>query len=256
MDLFQNLRNALSLLLICIWFVLGGLFQRVVVWPAVLVRPARRRSIVAWYMRGMSRGIFALLGLGGARFRRLGRIPTGSPALLLMNHQSLIDIITVVVMSAPYSPVFVTRRRYARFVPAVSLCLRLMRSPIVDPKRDPRGAVDAIERTAASEDDAILIFPEGHRTRDGQIRPFRTAGALTVLRASPRPVYLIVTDGLWENGRFVDFLFGVHRIRGLTEVLGPFDPPAEPGEHAAFIESLRQRMIAHLLVLREHRAAD
>lgn len=254
MQIFQNLRSVLSLLLVCLWFVPGGLFQRLVVWPAILVRPARRRAIVAWYMRGMSRGIFALLWLGGARFSRVGRIPTAAPALILMNHQSLIDIINVVMMSEPYSPVFVTRRRYARFVPAVSLCLRLMQSPIVDPKREPRGALDAIARAAVSQQDAILIFPEGHRTKDGEIRPFRPAGAQAVLGASPRPVYLVVTDGLWERSRLADFFVGVHRLRGRTEVLGPFDPPADATQHAAFLDSLRETMVRHLRAMRERRA--
>jgi 1-acyl-sn-glycerol-3-phosphate acyltransferase len=254
MQLLQNLRGALSLLLICLWFIPGGLFQRLVVWPAILIRPARRRAIVAWYMRGMSRGIFALLWLAGARFSRVGRIPTAAPALILMNHQSLIDIINVVLMSEPYSPVFVTRSRYARFIPAVSLCLRLMQSPIVDPKRDPRGAVDAIARAAVSQQDAILIFPEGHRTKDGEIRPFRLAGAQAVLSASPRPVYLLVTDGLWERGRLVDFLAGLHLLRGRTEVLGPFQPPADPAEHVVFLEALRGTMASHLKAMREPRA--
>ena len=78
----------------------------------------------------------------------------------------------------------------------------------------------------------ILVFPEGHRTRDGEIQPFHTAGLEIMLRERPLPVYVVVTDGFWTCRRFVDFLWNMDRIDGRTEVLGPFDPPAD-GEYAA-----------------------
>jgi hypothetical protein len=51
--------------------------------------------------------------------------------------------------------------------------------------------------------------------------------------------------------RFVDSLFNVHKIRGRTEVMGPFECPAEPAEIPVFIESLREEMVARLREMRE-----
>jgi hypothetical protein len=99
----------------------------------------------------------------------------------------------------------------------------------------------------------MLIFAEGHRTLDGEVQPFQTAGVLTVLRERPVPVHLMVTDGFWAARRLVDFVLGVGKIRGETEVLGPFEPPADRDSLPAFVEGLRQTMIAHLAEMRGRR---
>jgi 1-acyl-sn-glycerol-3-phosphate acyltransferase len=157
-------------------------------------------------------------------------------------------------MGHPFTPKFVTRRRYARFVPAVSLSVRLAGCPVIEP-RERMGALAVMQRTSRDDPHGILIFPEGHRSRDGEIGPFRAAGTLVALTERRRPVYLAVSDGFWTCCRLVDFLFNVHKIRGETEVLGPFDPPQAPEELAGFVEHLRQLMIDHLKAMRERGGA-
>lgn len=242
----ERVRGALALVLVLLWMPLGGLYQRLILWPAAYLLPGRRRVLVSAFMRVMSRGIFALLELGGARFERRGRLPTAEPCLVLMNHQSLLDIITVVLMAEPLVPAFVTRKRYAHGVPVISQCLRLLGCPIIDPRADPRGASVAIARGAAEQPHGLVIFPEGHRSRDGRVRPFKSAGTEAALRARPLPVYLVVTDGFWRAARLGDFVFHAGSIHGRTEILGPFSPPSEPGELAAFVTGLRDALVAHL----------
>jgi 1-acyl-sn-glycerol-3-phosphate acyltransferase len=202
-------------------------------------------------MKLMSRGILGLLALGGARFRRTGRIPTNGAALIVMNHQSLVDIPTATLMAEPDVPAFVTRRRYHRFIPSVSPSIRLLDSPIVDPERDPRGAVEVLRRAALEHEAGLLIFPEGHRSPDGEVGPFRTAGLKAILAARRMPVYLVVTDGVWKSRRFVDFVRSVPLIRGETEVLGPFEPPARDEDLARFIRGLHEKVVAKLHEMRD-----
>lgn len=246
----RGLRSLAAMLSVLLLFVMGGVYVRLVVWPLTLLLPSRRLALAATYMRGMSWWIFALLRLGGASARRAGRLPTDQPLLILSNHQGLLDIPTIILISRPYVPLFVTRRRYARFVPAVSLSLRLGGCPIIDPG-DPKGALAVMEKTSREQLHGILIFPEGHRSRDGQIRPFRAAGTIATLAARRRPVYLVLNDGFWTCRRLVDFLFNVHKIRGVTEILGPFNPPEAAEDLPAFVERLRQQMIDHLTEMRE-----
>jgi 1-acyl-sn-glycerol-3-phosphate acyltransferase len=253
-ELLNHVRSALSLLAVMVWFIVPGVpLLYLVLLPATWLFPRRRAGLVSWYMKIICGGILGLLRLGGARFTRSGRIPTLPPALVLMNHQSLVDILTVSMMARPHVPAFVTRDRYARFIPLVSPCIRLLGCPVVDP-RDTEQAVAAIEEVARSQERAILIFPEGHRSKDGQVRLFRTAGAQAVLRARRMPVYLVVTDGFWTSRRFTDFATNVHRIRGVTEVLGPFEPPAAEDAVPAFFAELRERMVAHLQQMRGRHA--
>lgn len=253
----QAARSALSLLAVLLWIVVvGTLVLYAVLLPMVWIRPKQRRVSVARYFQLMAGGILALLRLGGARMRTTGRLPTGEPVLIVMNHQSLVDIPTVIRMSHPYIPAFVTRRRYTRFIPVISAGIRLIDGPIVDPRRDPRASVEAVRQAAAAGQRTLLIFPEGHRTLDGEIRPFKTAGLRAILGARRMPVYVVVTDGFWAGRRLVDSLFNIHKIRGETEVLGPFDPPEAEEDIAAFIDRMRDTMIAHLRVMRERHHAS
>jgi len=249
-----GLRSVLSLLCVALLFVVGSLVLRLGVLPAYWLRPHRRFHLVSRYMKWMSRWILRFLSLGGARFRRSGLLPTAEPVVVVANHQGLIDILQITLLAEPFVPAFVTRRRYQRFVPLVSESLRLLGAPVVDPGRDPHAALEAIREGARTLPHGIMIFPEGHRSRDGEIRPFRRSGLEAILEARPAPVYLVVGDGLWKAGRLLEMLFAVHRIDAATEAFGPFEPPDDPAAVPAFITGLRERMVERLRDMRSRRA--
>ena len=94
------LRSGFSVLVLLAWMVLGGAYQRLVVYPAVFLFPKRRGRLTSAFFRGMSHGILFCMRLGGATLRRSGTVCTASPVLVLMNHQSLLDIPTVGLMSS------------------------------------------------------------------------------------------------------------------------------------------------------------
>jgi 1-acyl-sn-glycerol-3-phosphate acyltransferase len=229
--------------------VFGGAYQRVVVYPLVFLLPGRRASLTSTYFRGMSHGILFCMRLGGATLRRTGKVSTSSPTLVLMNHQSLLDIPTVGLMCSPLVPLFVTRKRYQYGVPAVSPCLRLMGCPVIEPG-DRRQSLKTMSRAARALEHGMLVFAEGHRSRDGEVQPFQTAGVLAVLRQRRMPVWLVVTDGFWSARRLIDFVLGVGRIRGETEVVGVFEPPADDAALPAFVEHLHRAMVGHLAAMR------
>jgi 1-acyl-sn-glycerol-3-phosphate acyltransferase len=254
MRVLRQVRSLTAFVALVLQYVLGGIYQRLVVWPQVLLMPRRQDALVSRYMRGMSLTTNALAQAGGARLRRSGRLPTDGPMLVLANHQSLLDVTNIAVLCHPFVPWFVTRSRYARFVPAVSLCVRLLRAPIIDP-RDRVEAVRLLKAAARSQTHGILIFPEGHRSKDGRVQEFKTSGVLTLLRENRTPVYLAVTDGMWRCRRIVDFIFNMDLIDGSTDVLGPFQPPADAEALPEFIQDLRQRMVDHIETLRSARVA-
>jgi 1-acyl-sn-glycerol-3-phosphate acyltransferase len=96
----------------------------------------------------------------------------------------------------------------------------------------------------------ILIFPEGHRTRDGEVGPFRSAGLQVLLTDRPTPVYLVVNEGSWRVRRLADTLFNLPLVDARSEVLGPFEPPPDPKEIPAFVERLREAIRARLREMR------
>lgn len=252
MTLLRGARSLLSVMLVGLYFVFGSLVLRLLVVPASLLFPARQYDLIGRFMKMMSAGIWLCLRIGGAHARRAGRIPTDEACYVVANHQSLTDILQITLMARPRVPAFVTRTRYRRFIPLVSTSVRMLGSPLVDPKRDPAGAVERI-RAGAALPHGVAIFPEGHRSRDGHILPFRASGIDALLSARRRPVYLVLNDGVWRVARFTDLLFRVHLIDAYSEVMGPFEPPADPSEWPGFVRELRARLVARL---DEHRRED
>ena len=81
----------------------------------------------------------------------------------------------------------------------------------------------ALERGEQS----LLIFPEGHRTRDGQIGRFMRTGLRIIFSRAARPVYCIVADGMAESRTTRDALFRFADTKINATILGPLPPPAD-----------------------------
>jgi len=246
-------RSLASVLLVGLWFAVCSLPLRLIVLPLAWLVPRWRFLLVTIFMKTIVRGIILLLRVGGARFEGHGSIPTGSPVYVVANHQSLLDILQTTLLCHPRVPAFVTRKRYARFVPLVSACIRLLGCPLVDPRSDPSAAVDEIRRGARELPHGVLIFPEGHRSTTGAVRPFRSAGLEAMLEERRLPVYLMVNEGTWRVRRLSDLLFRVHLVEAWSEVQGPLEPPEDPAEIRTFIAGLRERIVARLEALRNQR---
>jgi 1-acyl-sn-glycerol-3-phosphate acyltransferase len=219
---------------------------RLLVIPGAYLFPSQRFRLVSLFMKAICHGIWACLRIGGAHVRRVGRVPTDEPVLVVANHQSLLDIVQITLIATPRVPAFVTRARYRRFVPLVSATMRVLGCPIVDPRRDPEGSKAEIRRGVLELPHGLAIFPEGHRSRDGEILPFHSAGTRGILADRPLPVYLVVNDGAWRVGRLGDLLFRVHWIDAYSEVLGPFTAPVDPAERTAFVRGLRDTLVEAL----------
>jgi 1-acyl-sn-glycerol-3-phosphate acyltransferase len=247
----RGARSLLAVLLIAGQFAVGSVVLRLVVLPGAWLFPSQRFRLVSAFMKAMCHSLAAELTVGGARFRRMGTLPTDKPVVIVANHQSLLDILQVTLLARPRVPAFVARRRYARFVPLVSACIRLLGCPIVDPKHDPTGSIDAIRRGARELPHGLLIFPEGHRSLDGAIRRFRPAGLEAILEERRCPVYLVVNDGVFRVRRLADLLFRAHLIDARAEVLGPFEPPLDPARVPGFVAELREALVARLAERRQ-----
>ena len=194
--------------------------------------------------------------VGGARWPPLPTLPSRPGTLVLGNHQSLFDIPLLSKCVHKGYALFVTRRRYvAKRVPLVTHMLRLYGHPIVDPgSSDPHQLV-ALRETAEGAGQPIVLFPEGHRSRDGEVGPFKTAGLRVLLGARRWTVYVSVVDGFWRCAQLRNFVNNVHAVRGRAEILGPMDSPAPGEDPGPFIEEVRRLIVARLRDMREGASA-
>jgi 1-acyl-sn-glycerol-3-phosphate acyltransferase len=130
------------------------------------------------------------------------RVPLTGPVILACNHASFLDP-PLVGSGLQRGINYMARESLFRY-PGVGALLRSWQAVPVD--RDGGGAAGLkaiLDRLLAGG--AIILFPEGTRTRDGQLQPARSGIGLTVIK-SDAVVIPVRTFGTFEAyGRQVKF---------------------------------------------------
>jgi len=250
-----KIRGYLALGIIGLVFPFFDIFQRTVVALYVRIRPSGRHAMMTWWiqsMRGFVLGCFAKVG--GARLSAPERVIASGPGtLIVMNHQSLLDIPLVVGTVRDGYPRIVTRRRYYRFIPLISHMVRLYQYPVVDPtaKADKlRKTLVSLSEAAIDSDVPIAIFPEGTRTKDGEIGRFKTRGLIALLAEREWTVHVFVVDGFWKVAKFKHFFGGMAHITGSSAYLGSLEWTQQGSDPLPFIDAIRDGMVDGLRALR------
>jgi len=237
--------------------VIGEVLQRFVVTPWVWLRPSQRIPVLGTWIQIMAWATTRPIAfVSGCVIPRPDRIvPTRPGVLILMNHQSLFDIPLVIQTVQSGYPRIVTRKRYTdRWIPVISSMVRLYKYPVVDPTanvEELKEAMDAIAAAAAETAVPIAVFPEGTRTRNGEIGRFKRGGLSLILGARPWTVYVFVVDGFWRAAKFKDFVRGLAHVEGKMEHVATLewtDPSADPTE---FVAEVRNMMMERLSAMRE-----
>lgn len=130
----------------------------------------------------------------GWRVIRPDRVPAKGRAILAANHASFLDP-PLVGSAAEREISYLARETLFRY-PVVGWILRKVNAVPID--RDgggPAGLRNILDRL--NRDDAIVLFPEGTRTRDGMMQPARAGIGLIVIK-SGAPVIPIRIWGTYE----------------------------------------------------------
>jgi 1-acyl-sn-glycerol-3-phosphate acyltransferase len=124
----------------------------------------------------------------------LDRVAPGTPYVFMPNHSSFMDG-PLVMMLIPGTPRVILKRSILR-IPFLGLGMRHVGFVPVD-RKGTEGGKRSIARAAALVRDrgySFLIFPEGTRTRDGRLQPFRRGGFFLAL-ASGAPIVPVTIRG-------------------------------------------------------------
>ena len=230
---------------------MADVIQRFVIVPLTWVASARKDRVLAVWQRWIAGTLIGIVRfIGGGKLEPFPTIPSAPGVLVLMNHQSLLDIPIVIRCLEHGYPRIVTRQRYARWVPLISRMIKLYAYPVVDPTIGMKGQLKLLRSVARDPRVPIVVFPEGTRSRDGELLPFRRGAVDTLLRHRQWTVYLATADGSLPCGRLRDMVKGVDTVHSRVSVSGPFDTPSDPKDIQPWLKEMEGRMRKTLAELR------
>lgn len=211
----------------------------------VLTFLTRRRDVAVF----MARRIWAPGLLWGARGRLAvegtERLAPDAAYLFVANHQSFIDI-PVLFMALARPLHFVAKRELAR-VPFLGWYIRAMGMVFLD-RRARRAARASVEEAAVllRSGRSVVTFPEGARSPDGRVRPFKSGAFAAALEAGVAVVPVAIHGaGAVMASRGWRIRPGTIRVR-IGEPIPPAGPEAERGALARKAEADLRRLYATL----------
>lgn len=184
--------------------------------------PGRGPVAVAWF--DLWESLFELLVRGLYRLRVDGKahVPRTGPAIFVSNHQSFLDPVANGIAVQDRQFTAIARRSLFRFPPAGWL-LRSWGAIAIDEKKGEAESLRAaLAELAAGR--CVLIYPEGTRSEDGRLKPFRR-GFMLLQRKSGADVVPIAVAGsidAWPKGRLLPGLTGRVQVK-----VGPPIPASE-----------------------------
>ena len=133
------------------------------------------------------------LGLVGAKLdvAGLARLDRGHPYLFVANHTSQLDI-PVLFASVPVLLRFLAKEELRR-IPLVSQFISAMGMIFINRGRS-EAARKSIDRMAASlgEGMSLIAFPEGTRSRDGELQSFKTGAFVAAIKSGVAVVPILI----------------------------------------------------------------
>jgi 1-acyl-sn-glycerol-3-phosphate acyltransferase len=164
--------------------------------------------------------------------------PLPCPAIIVANHQSMMDIAFLVYAFPGHDIRFVAKEELGHGVPLIAPSLRYARHALISR----RGRFDrtrpALLRLARLPGISPVVFPEGTRSRNGSLGSFHSSAVRVLVEACRLPVLAVAVDG----GHLLRGVFQLHRIGEVVYracLLRVYPPPAGREGTARLLQRIR-----------------
>ena len=178
--------NMLQLLLVLLWTIFCGLFGMVF---ALATNPTYSHRIMGYYIFSP---VILAISMVRVKTRGLENI-LDEPAIYASNHASQLDI--PIICTRVNRPMFFIGKIELKKIPVLSQYMKIVGMIFVDRKNRERAM--ASMRTAIQDiqgGKSIAAFPEGTRTKTGELLPFKK-GVFTISKEGRIPIVPIAVIG-------------------------------------------------------------
>lgn len=191
------MRKILSYILTPIFYVVFGLvlvFFHPLQWIAIKLNMYKLHT---WIVNFLNLFIIRSLNVLGTSitFEQSVDLPTDKPIIFVSNHQSMYDIPPLIWFLRKYQPKFVSKMSLGKGIPSISINLRKGGSVLID-RAKPLEAVEKLKNFGKYIEENIksaVIFPEGTRSKNGEMKPLKEKGIKTILDYAPNALVVPIT---------------------------------------------------------------
>ena len=181
------------------------------------------------------------------KFINKQHIPTDRPIIFVSNHQGMYDIPPLIYHLRKYHAKFISKIELTKGIPSISFNLKYGGAANID-RKDKHQSLAEISKLAKNMEEknwSCIIFPEGTRTKTGQMKPFGVGGLATLFNEVPRALIVpIAISGSYNMVKYGSYPLNTF-LKMRWEVLQPIEPAAKTVE--GLIEELEQVIKSHVI---------
>lgn len=145
------------------------------------------------------------------------QIPQNRSVVFIANHQSMYDIPGLIWFLRKYHVKFISKIELTKGIPSISFNLKHGGGANIDRKDSKQsiGEIIKLGRRMKENNWSAMIFAEGTRAKDGQMKKFHIGGIATLLKINPDALVIpIAIENSWKIVRYGSYpLSTCERIR-------------------------------------------
>ena len=165
--------------------------------------------------------------------------------MVISNHQSLLDIPVYMKFLKDREMRFIAKDALGRHIPLVSEMLRAQEHCLIPRHAKPMDAMRYISdfgKRVVERKQIPILFPEGSRTRDGNVGKFFSAGFRQLTESTGLPVVVCALDGGWKLRDLRKLVKNLKRGCYRVKILKIYEPPKTKEECNQILEESRVLM--------------
>jgi 1-acyl-sn-glycerol-3-phosphate acyltransferase len=220
------------------WYCLFSIVTGVLVLPPNYVyhrawKPGRHQLAARRFIRIYARGVIRLSWpLVRIEIKGLEQVQGAEPCVYVLNHYSFVDVFFCGYLPAYHTVVAV--RSWPFKIPVLNIFMRIAGYMDVEKNSWKDTLTYAAETMNAGG--CILFFPEGHRSKNGQMSPLGK-GAFRIAAENDVPVVPVALEGTEYLGGYKSRLLSPCRV-----TMRFFPPMKAEGSDFAAVNELRRRV--------------
>jgi len=159
--------------------------------------------------------------------------------MIVSNHQSLFDIPCYMNYFQDKELRFVAKAELGRHIPLVSEMLRAQEHCLISRKASPVTAMKTMENFAkrvVERNQIPVLFPEGTRTKDGNVGKFYSAGFRKLSEATKLPVVVCALDGGCKISNIKTIMTNLRNGCYRVKILKIYQPPQTKEEQVEILQ--------------------